>query len=671
MNNLHNSSSKQNNLYTSKIYMSTKKVSKAYDYFSIKIPLNYIKNFIKTIKDERFLFFITYGILRRYEGDCDIIFVEIPQIPKKLVIYRKPDFRYKLLYKMNLNNKDLPHIPLFEGEENLKFLSLEQNWINKIDKLVSLNNLIYLNLYGNRITEIENLTCNTKLKILLLGKNFIERIKNLNFLTELEILDLHSNKIKLIENIENLKKLRILNLANNQIASIKEIIENKKLEELNVRKNIIEIIPNLSDFPPLKRINIEKNLISKMEYLTEFKKLKFLQEIILDYNPVLNSQNVMDILKSLPIKESPCNLRKNNFAVGESQKNWLCESTALIGPMSNRNDTLNLSKSSAMMRITNDNKILFENKLKTKNKRDNSNNKISFSKEFIYVRNKVSKLEIKGLKESGINNKLHNLSQTKNAFKQKDNNKIIDIRFMWNNEMNLIRKKGYNGYNNKKFRLIDIDQGHVEIEGKETMKLYGNCLKVLKDTKYYKIIKALKFEYFYYDFIMSKKILNYIKNFINMNSIIFDNNNIYSFYQLIRLENFENLEDLCINNNEICCSHLLIYFVAYRLSSLKFFNHEQITDNIINLSRDIFEYFDKIISVKEKEIDLEKNKNNKDEEKKNQTNEDLTNNNKKEIKQYEDYWKNEELKYCFVKYAKFNLSVAIESIIIDEEREDT
>lgn len=186
---------------SSKINLPTNKSNKIYDYFSVRIPKNCIDNIIKPIKDERFLFFIKYGILRRYEGECDIIYIEIPQIPKKLVIYRRPHCRMKSLSKLNLSQRDLPHIPLFEGEDSLKYLSLELNRITKIDKLISLNNLIYLNLYGNFISEIENLININKLRFLLLGKNNIEKIKNLNALTELEVLDLHSNKIKIIENI--------------------------------------------------------------------------------------------------------------------------------------------------------------------------------------------------------------------------------------------------------------------------------------------------------------------------------------------------------------------------------------------------------------------------------------------------------------------------------------
>ena len=156
----------------------------SYEYFAMKIPKQTIEVLLNSEKDERYLYFLRYGLLRRYEGKGDILYVEIPQIPKNLVIYRKPSIRNKFYEKLYLNKKDLPHIPLFEGEDNLKFLSLELNQISKIEQLISLNNLIYLNLYENKINEIENLNNLTKLKVLLLGRNYIEKMKNLNCLQD-------------------------------------------------------------------------------------------------------------------------------------------------------------------------------------------------------------------------------------------------------------------------------------------------------------------------------------------------------------------------------------------------------------------------------------------------------------------------------------------------------
>ena len=368
----------------SKLNLITKKESKIYDYFSVRIPKNFIENIIKPIKDERFLFFIKYGILRRYEGECDIIYVEIPQIPKKLVIYRRPHCRMKSLTKLNLTRRDLPHIPLFEGEDNLKYLSLELNHINKIERLISLNNLIYLILYGNLISEIENLSYTNKLKVLLLGKNNIEKIKNLNCLTELEILDLHSNKIKLIENICFLKKLRILNLANNKICSINELIFNRSLEELNVRKNMIETIPNMNDFQMLKKINIGKNQIKKLEYIMEFSKLKYLQEIVIENNPILNNRDLFLHLKYLPIKGKIYNYFQKAPISNSFGKDKVSYDSIISGSILNRNNNyLNINRTSTVFNAPNKTKFILATNLKKKliiDKKENINT--FYSKDF-------------------------------------------------------------------------------------------------------------------------------------------------------------------------------------------------------------------------------------------------------------------------------------------------
>ena len=273
-----------------------------YDYFSIKISRTTIEMLFNNEKDERYLYFLRYGFLRRYEGKGDILYVEIPQIPKNIVIYRKPVIRNKNSEKLYLNKKDLPHIPLLEGEENLKLLSLETNLITKIDHLISLNNLLFLNLYENKISEIENLQTVPKLKALMLGKNNISKIKNLQVLPEIEVLDLHSNKIKLIENLSCLKKLRILNLANNQLTSFVELMNNKNLEDINLRKNLIVSIPNLAlSFDKLRKLNLGKNMISKIEFILEFKKLKRIEELYIEGNPVIFIKDAYKKFYNLPL----------------------------------------------------------------------------------------------------------------------------------------------------------------------------------------------------------------------------------------------------------------------------------------------------------------------------------------------------------------------------------
>jgi len=674
---------------SSKINLPTNKTNKVYDYFSVRIPKNIIDNIIKPIKDERFLFFIKYGILRRYEGECDIIYIEIPQIPKKLVIYRRPHCRMKSLSKLNLSQRDLPHIPLFEGEDSLKYLSLELNRITKIDKLISLNNLIYLNLYGNFINEIENLININKLRFLLLGKNNIEKIKNLNALTELEVLDLHSNKIKTIENIFFLKKLKVLNLANNQISSFAELTYNKSLEELNIRKNLIEVIPKLEDFQSLKKINLGKNLIKKAEYLREFQKLKYLQEIVLEGNPVLNIPESLKFLKYLPLKGTITNLAnfypKTPLTHNTIKSGDMFSSEAFKSLMANNNVNHNnqrkvnksstiYNKPSQSLSQNDKNKIEFINTLKKK--KDSMNNTI-YGHDYILAKESpsisVSNKNITNLtvlspsspKKVGSNKSI-SINQDNQTLKSFEiYNKILPIRQQWNSEINNIIKKGFNGYLHKKYKEINIDQGHIEIEDKNVLHLYGNCLKVLAQKNYQEEIKTLCFSFFCYDFIMSKKILEYIKNFKLLINIKFSHNNIYSFYQLIKLETLENLQKLSISDNEVCNAQILKYFIFYRLNNLKYFNNKAIKDTEIDMSRNIFQYFDELISIKEKmEIQKENELKGDETTDKNNIETNIIINND-EIEENID--KNQEM-IEFFNFAKFNLSVCIEEIISDEEK---
>ena len=315
---------------------------KLYDYFVTKVQKSTIDILGRMDNDERYLYFLQYGILRRFEGEGEILYIELPQIPKNLVVYRRPIARRKSFDKLYLNKKDLPHIPLLEGEDQLKLLSLESNFILKIDHLISLNNLLFLNLYDNKIQEIENLSNVPKLRALLLGKNQIEKIKGLSCLPMLEVLDLHSNKIKQIENLNTLTKLRIVNLANNQLTSFIELLVNKELEEINLRKNLIVSIPNLeNNWVKMKKINLAKNMITKIEFLDTFRKLHSLQELYIEDNPVLLISDSFQQLLSLPLKfKDPNNYHKFQSLKNQSTNNKENEDFRTILSPKNSNDDL-------------------------------------------------------------------------------------------------------------------------------------------------------------------------------------------------------------------------------------------------------------------------------------------------------------------------------------------
>jgi leucine-rich repeat-containing protein 49 len=117
---------------------------------------------------------LTNGIVRSIEDENKIIFAELPQIPGVLVVYRKPSERAANPERLQLDKRELSHMPLLEGEERLRLLNLQHNLITRVENLVSLPNLIFLDLYNNHIEEINNLHTISTLRVLMLGKNYIK-----------------------------------------------------------------------------------------------------------------------------------------------------------------------------------------------------------------------------------------------------------------------------------------------------------------------------------------------------------------------------------------------------------------------------------------------------------------------------------------------------------------
>ena len=688
-----------------------------YDYYNTIISKNQIEKYTKAIIDEKFIFFFKYGILRRFEGECDVIYIEIPQIPKKLIVYRLPHARAKSLENFNLNNKDLPVIPLFENEDKLKCLSLESNHINKIEHLISLNNLIYLNLYGNNIREIENLNNVKKLKILLLSRNNINQIKNLSMLNDLEVLDLHSNKIKFIEGLQTLKKLREINLSNNLLCTFHELSYNKKLEEINLRKNLISTIPNLSFgmFESLKKLNLSKNLINKVQYLDELTKLSSLKELFLEYNPILNNPESISYINKLPVKGKFPILLNSSSSLNEKRTTLLNKKEIITGENNNNksiNNINNISNSSKglrkykrakevsyrgiKLRKTNHafssanfkkhlqkfdeekNSRMMSSLMSTINVRnlspDFSRTKMNFNVKLNLKLNpprmnngnktiyktlcKIYKNNDEKHNSVNIGTHIKDINEDKSI---KINIKILTITKQWSKEMDCIIKNGLNGYINKKSKETLLNQGYIEIDGDNSncLTLYGNCLKILSKKDITKNINALKFNYFNFDIITNKKNFIFLKMFKEIKSFYFNYNNIYSLYQLLKLENFENLEVIYITNNEICNSDKFVkLFLIYRIGKIKVYNDEIINFEDKILSNKIFSIFDHIILIKENQIKNQKLNNNIT---------DKEDNNDNNIKEKKDLCEDSEDKFMMWNFVKQNLSSVLYNIISEEE----
>ena len=643
-----------------------------YDYFSIKISKSIIGMLFNSEKDERYLYFLRYGFLRRYEGKGDILYVEIPQIPKNIVIYRKPVVRNKNSEKLYLNKKDLPHIPLLEGEENLKLLSLETNLITKIDHLISLNNLLFLNLYENKITEIENLHTVPKLKALMLGKNNISKIKNLHCLPDLEVLDLHSNKIKLIENLSTLRRLRILNLANNQLTSFVELMNNKNLEDINLRKNLIVSIPNLAlSFDKLRKLNLGKNMISKIEFILEFKKLKRIEELYIEGNPVIFIKDAYKKFYSLPLKfkdQSQFEIFKNNVSTNNNNfinnglnnsvnqfKNSIASKINNGGGniVSNQNF---ISTSSASLKNAKISSIDENNKLELNN--INNNNDISTkSKSKQSTRNDSLSNNSNTNnynRNNGANN--NNKNEQENLTEEEREKLLNKIDNEWRGEFKYIINNGFNGYNIKKLKETKMQLCHAEIEREKQLNLFGNAIEVLGYKEFYNVVNIIKFEFINFDIISQRQNIENIKKFVNLRGLIFKSNNLHGFYQIIKIENIKNIEKVTIKKNEICNGEILKYFLVYRLQNIRYFNDSEIMNRDILMSKKIFEHFDQAISICENESQRIKNIKGEKYEENGSSDSNKKDEDKKEVEQ-------NELKFSFFNYTKENLAKALDEIL--------
>jgi leucine-rich repeat-containing protein 49 len=288
---------------------------------------------IASEEDERYRYLLKHGNVKKVEDEDKILYAELPQIPGVLVVYRKPSERLANPERLNLDRRELAHLPLLEGEEKLRLLNFQHNAIAKIENLVSLPSLIFLDLYSNQIREISGLHTVPTLRVLMLGKNLIDKIKNLQYLTKLDVLDLHSNQITAIEGVSHLTELRVLNLANNQIALIESLSGLVSLTELNLRRNKIEVVSGVDGLPKLQRLFLSNNKIATLEAVSALGKCLILGELSLDGNPVAafpgynqcieaNCQalKILDATKiSREGRESPQKTTKPQLSAGQEQ----------------------------------------------------------------------------------------------------------------------------------------------------------------------------------------------------------------------------------------------------------------------------------------------------------------------------------------------------------------
>ncbi|XP_026634907.1 leucine-rich repeat-containing protein 49 [Microtus ochrogaster] len=194
----------------------------------------------------------------------------------------------KILYsdRLTLERQKLTVCPIIDGEEHLRLLNFQHNFITRIQNISNLQRLIFLDLYDNQIEEISGLSTLRSLRVLLLGKNRIKKISNLENLKNLDVLDLHGNQITKIENVNHLCDLRVLNLARNLLSHVDNLNGLDSLTELNLRHNQITSVRDVDNLPCLQRLFLSFNNISSFDSVSCLAESTSLSDITFDGNPI-------------------------------------------------------------------------------------------------------------------------------------------------------------------------------------------------------------------------------------------------------------------------------------------------------------------------------------------------------------------------------------------------
>nr|XP_004666779.1 leucine-rich repeat-containing protein 49 isoform X2 [Jaculus jaculus] len=217
-------------------------------------------------------------------GDhINLVSSSLPSFP---ILQRSSEEKSLYSDRLTLERQKLTVCPIIDGEEHLRLLNFQHNFITRIQNISNLQSLIFLDLYDNQIEEISGLSTLRSLRVLLLGKNRIKKISNLENLKNLDVLDLHGNQITKIENVNHLCDLRVLNLARNFLSHVDNLHGLDSLTELNLRHNQITFVRDVDNLPCLQRLFLSFNNISSFDSVSCLADSTSLSDITFDGNPL-------------------------------------------------------------------------------------------------------------------------------------------------------------------------------------------------------------------------------------------------------------------------------------------------------------------------------------------------------------------------------------------------
>lgn len=168
------------------------------------------------------------------------------------------------LTRIDLEDQELQHIPLVEGEEKAERVLLNNNQIYNIENLVSLPVISYLNLSNNLIHKVNHMDNMGSLKELRLDNNFIENLSDLSSLTRLEKLSVRNNKLKSVNGLHKLQWLTHLNVSSNLLPMFDVQGLCPSLEILDCSLNKLTSLASIQRYThKLKELNVQQNPLEK------------------------------------------------------------------------------------------------------------------------------------------------------------------------------------------------------------------------------------------------------------------------------------------------------------------------------------------------------------------------------------------------------------------------
>ncbi|KAI9104748.1 hypothetical protein DFS34DRAFT_575701 [Phlyctochytrium arcticum] len=206
-------------------------------------------------------------------------------------------FDFRNLRKLTFDNNLLTNIDCFVGLTGLRYLSLNNN---KLERLLSTDQPAPMTM-GNGMMRLDTpeygrqfvRTLLPNLEELHLGHNVISRIADLALyrLSHLKLLYLPGNRISKVDGLDHMTNLIELVLDKNQIkaAEPSSFVSLINLRELHVKENRIKTLSHFDCLPNLQHLNLSSNRVHDINEIEKMK-LPSLLKLSLGSNAVARKQ---------------------------------------------------------------------------------------------------------------------------------------------------------------------------------------------------------------------------------------------------------------------------------------------------------------------------------------------------------------------------------------------